>query len=79
MNKNEVMTQRKLPLKLRAKLFWRNLWWGWLTRHIWDMPKKQPCPSCHGQKPRTSKLVGAVYHCNKCRKDFVGWKKVNIK
>ena len=79
MNKEEILTQRKPSLKMRVKQWLFNLAWGWRTRNIWDMSKHQSCPKCHGLKPRTGKLVGASYHCNKCKQDFVVWKRVVFK
>lgn len=61
------------------KRFLFSLFHGWQTRNIWNMPKKQPCPQCGGLRPRGRRLVGAEYHCNKCKKDFHVWRQLILK
>lgn len=64
-----------------AKL--RAFWWAnkvaWDNRHLFDMPKKQPCPSCRGQAKRMERLIGAGYSCSKCKLEFNEWKRVVLK
>jgi len=52
---------------------------GWHNKALWNMPKKQPCPSCQKPTPRGRKVIGAEYHCKKCKQTWVVWRQIVIK